>query len=192
MAAASVTALLITYRYWILVPLSFLEGPGIAFLVGTLASRGYFNPYLAFCLLVMKDGIVDGFFYLVGRLGRDGGLVHRLLSKARVTASEIAHIKRLWDHHAWQTMAISKLSWGLSPALLAVAGIVDVDPRTFFSRALALACVQYAILLWLGVYFGHAIGAASWALRLLGYTIAGFVIVVLVFGRRRVRVPRDD
>jgi membrane protein DedA with SNARE-associated domain len=78
------TPVLIEYRYWILIPLSVLEGPIAAFVAGTLASRGYFNPYLVYGIFIVKDCVVDGAYYYMGRFAGETALVARLLTRAHV------------------------------------------------------------------------------------------------------------
>jgi membrane protein DedA with SNARE-associated domain len=187
MTLDSLTSLLRAHGYWLLVPLSFIEGPGVAFVAGTLSSLGFFNPFIVFGLFVAKDLVVDSFFYGFGRLGRNRRVVANLLAKGRVTAGELGHIRGLWDRHSWGAMWVAKLSWGVSPALLAVAGIAAVPVATFVSRAFGVAVVQYGLLLPLGYYLGHTIHTVSVAIRLVGYVAAGAVLVALVYGRRRLR-----
>src|ERR1700730_10574122 len=100
----SLTPVLITYRYWILIPLSLLEGPTVAFVAGPFASRGYFNPYVAFAIFIAKDFIVDGMYYYVGRFARDKRFVARLLTQAHVTHAAIGHVRWQWTRHAWRTL----------------------------------------------------------------------------------------
>jgi membrane protein DedA with SNARE-associated domain len=178
-------ALLREYRYWLLVPVSMLEGPGIAFLAGALSALGYFNPFVVFGVFLAKDLTVDGFFYALGRAGRRRPLVERLLARARVSGVEKTPIRDQWNRHTWRTMIIAKLSWGLSPALLAVAGIVSVPPKTFFRSVLGVAAVQYSVLVPLGYYFGQAIQTVSLTIRVVGYAMAGLVLVLIAFGYRR-------
>ncbi len=184
----SLTPLLIKYRYWILVPLSLLEGPTVAFVTGTLSSLGYFNPYVAYWIFTAKDIVVDGLYYYLGRFGGDKPFVTRMFAKARVTDTELAHVRALWEHHGWRTMCVGKLAWGLSPAFLAVAGVVAVPVPTFFRYAAGVALVQYAVLLILGYYVGHAIGTVSETIRLFQYVIAGAVVVMIIYLRRRLRL----
>jgi membrane protein DedA with SNARE-associated domain len=183
----SLTPALITYRYWILVPLSLVEGPTVAFVTGTLASLGYFNPFVVYGVFIVKDFVVDGAYYYVGRFASQTSSVARLFTKARVTAAEIDHARLLWDRHGWRTMFVAKLSWGLSPAFLALAGLVAVPAAIFFRYAVGIAIVQYGVLLALGYYFGHAIGTVSQAIRLIGYIVTGAALVAIVYLRRGLR-----
>ena len=187
MGLDSLTHVLIQGRYWILIPLSLLEGPTVAFVAGTLASHGYLSPYAAYGIFIVKDFVVDGTYYCVGRFASKTSYVARLLTKAAVTGSEIEHVRALWNRHGWRTMFIAKLSWGLSPAFLASAGIVAVPVATFLRYAVGIALVQYAALMLLGYYFGQAIGTGSQVIRLVGYLVTGAALIALVYVRRRLR-----
>jgi len=121
MHLAAITPILLHYRYWMIVPLSMLEGPMVAVATGALSSRGYFNPYLACSLFVAKDIVVDGTYYYLGRVASDRPFGSRLLARMRVTANDIEPVRLLWDAHGWRTMFVGKLAWGLSPIFLAVA-----------------------------------------------------------------------
>jgi membrane protein DedA with SNARE-associated domain len=183
----SLAPALIEYRYWILIPLSLLEGPTVAFVTGTLASLGYFNLYIAYGIFIVKDTVVDGIYYYVGRFAGEKPAVRRLLTKAHVTPAEMDHVRLQWHRHGWRTMSVGKLSWGLSPAFLAIAGMVALPVASFFRYAVGIALVQYSVLLALGYYFGHAIGTVSQAIRIMGYSVAGATLVAIVYVRRRLR-----
>jgi membrane protein DedA with SNARE-associated domain len=159
----------------------------VAFVTGTLASLGYFNLYVAYGIFIVKDCVVDGVYYYVGRFAGAKPFVGRLLTRAHVTRAEIEHVRLLWHRHGWRTMCVAKLSWGLSPAFLAIAGIVNVPMAIFFRYAVGIALVQYSVLLVLGYYFGHAIGTVSHAIRVIGYLVAAAALVAIVYVRRRLR-----
>src|SRR3989338_6591219 len=52
------TQIILEYRYWILIPLSLIEGPIVAFVAGTLASVGYFNLYFLAVLFFKGASII--------------------------------------------------------------------------------------------------------------------------------------
>ena len=183
----AIAPVLLRYRYWIIIPLSMLEGPMVAVATGALSSRGYFNPYLAWCLFVAKDIVVDGGYYYLGRVARDRPFCARLLTRMRVTANEVERVRGLWDTHGWRTMFVGKLAWGLSPIVLAVAGIVAVPVSRFFRYAAGVALLQYVVLLLVGYYVGAAISTVSTGLRIVQYGIAVFVVAGLVYLRTRLR-----
>ncbi|MBY0493887.1 MAG: hypothetical protein K2Y23_06700 [Cyanobacteria bacterium] len=167
--------------------MSLLEGPMVAFVAGTLASRGYFNPYVTYGIFIVKDCVVDGVFYYLGRYAGTTRFIATLLTKAQVTSAEIDRVGVLWHRHGWRTMFVGKLSWGLSPAILAIAGIVAVPVATFFRYAIGIAIVQYGVLVILGYYCGSAIRTVSQALNVLGYIVSATALVVIVYIARRLR-----
>jgi membrane protein DedA with SNARE-associated domain len=187
MPLESLRPALITDRYWILVPLSLIEGPIVAFVTGTLAAAGYINLYVAYGIFIVKDFVVDGLYYYLGRFAGEKPFVARLLTLAHVTGAEIDHVRLLWQRHGWRAMWDGKLSWGLSPAFLAVAGLAAVPVASFFRYAVGIALVQYALLLILGYYFGDAIASASQAIRVIGFSLAGVALIVIARMRRHLR-----
>lgn len=82
MDAAAITHLILEYRYWIIIPLSFIEGPIVAFVVGTLSFLGYFNPFFAFSIFFLRDVLLDGFFYALGKWGGKTRVAQNLLKKS--------------------------------------------------------------------------------------------------------------
>jgi membrane protein DedA with SNARE-associated domain len=187
MQLAAIAPILVRYRYWIIVPLSMLEGPLVAVATGALSALGYFNPYVTCWLFVAKDVVVDGAYYALGRVGRDHPFCAWLLARMRVTANEIERVRGLWNTHGWRTMFVGKLAWGLSPIFLAVAGIVAVPPGRFFRYATGVALLQYVVLFFAGYYFGAAATTVSTALRIVQYGIALVVLGGLVYLRGRLR-----
>jgi membrane protein DedA with SNARE-associated domain len=184
MSAESLTSVILGYRYWILIPLSILEGPIVALATAALAARGYFNPYVVFCIFIVKDLVVDGGYYYVGRFAVAGQITSRWMAKAHV----IPHAESLrpqWEHHAWRTTWIGKLSWGLGPAVLAIAGIVGVPASAFFTYASSVALVQYGVLFALGYTVGHAFTAVSAALRIVQVVVALSLVIAIIYTRRR-------
>ena len=54
-----ITEILLQYRYWILIPLSLIEGPVVAFVAGTLAALGFFDIYFLAALFFVRDVGLD-------------------------------------------------------------------------------------------------------------------------------------
>jgi membrane-associated protein len=187
MHLAALTPILLRYRYWIIVPLSLLEGPMVAVATAALSSLGYFNPYVACGLFVAKDVVVDGAYYYLGRVAGDHPFYARLLARLRVTANDVERVRGLWSSHGWRTMFVGKFAWGLSPLFMAVAGIVAVPIGRFFRYAASVALLQYVVLFLLGYYFGAATAAVSGALRIVQYAAAIGVLSGLMYLRRRLR-----
>jgi membrane protein DedA with SNARE-associated domain len=185
-----VTRIILTYRYWILIPLSFVEGPIVAFATAALAARGYFNLWVAFWLFVLKDVIVDGGYYYVGRFVAEGRISARFMGNAYVIRS-IDRVRSHWETHAWRTMIAGKLCWGLGPALLASGGIIGMPLGAFLTYAAGVAILQYGVLFWLGYTVAQAFQAVSVFIKTVQFVVAAVFVGALIYARRHWRVSEE-
>lgn len=181
MSPDHLTQLIIAYRYWIIIPLTFLEGPIVAFVAGSLAALGYFNPYFLFVIFFVRDVSVDLFCYLLGRFAWHRAFVRRFLAKAGVTEEEIRDIRPLWLKNPGKTMFFSKLSYGVAAGLIMVAGVVEMPLSKFIAWGAAIAVMHYGVLLVLGYYFGGAFGSVSKILQNISYVIGGIFLVMTAY-----------
>lgn len=181
MSPDSLTNLIIEYRYLILVPLAFLEGPIIAFIAGTLAAAGYFNPFVLEVFFIARDLINDLAYYMLGTLAGSSKLVKRLLHKIGVTADHLEKANKLWETHPLRTMFLSKISYGIAPSFFVVAGLVRMDMKKFLGYNGLVAAFQYGILLAVGYYFGSALGLGLFnILNNIQYLIGVVVVIYIV------------
>ena len=196
MDANHLTQLILAYRYWILIPLCFIEGPIVAFVAGALASVGYFNVYLLALIFFVRDIAMDAIMYVIGRFGGETRFAKWFLNKVHVTDEHLQGVHALWERHAGKTMFFSKLSYGLSATFLIVAGLVKLSPKKYFTYAAIVTVLQYGVLLVLGYYFGGAFGTVSRFLDNLGLVVLGvslFITAYYVFTHfMRVRLLKQE
>jgi membrane-associated protein len=176
MDAAYLTHLLIEYRYWILFPLACFEGPLVSIAVGFAVGAGYFNPFIAYGILVLGDLIPDTGYYFVGRWGHRASFIKKYASKVGITEERFAIIERLWKKHPGKTMWTSKLAYGLSTPFLISSGLVDMPLQKFIYYALPITLIQYALLMTLGYFFGNSYTRIAGAFSGLETIIAAIVI----------------
>jgi membrane protein DedA with SNARE-associated domain len=181
MSFETLAHLIEVYRYWVLVPLAFIEGPIVSFVAGTLASVGYINPYIALAILGARDIIVDTGCWLLGRYAKNLRITQRILAHFSVSNEAIDSVRNLWNEHGFRTMFISKLSYGISAAFLVVAGMVDIPFRRFFKYGIAITIFQYGILFFLGYFFGAAFGSLYNIFNNILYAIAGFSLFAVIY-----------
>ncbi len=175
----AVVDLILQYRYWILIPLSFIEGPIVAFIAGTLASGGYFNIYALGAFFLARDVIVDLIMYSIGYWGRHTRFVQWLLKKFGVTDREMEDIKILWNKNAGKTMFFSKLSYGVAAAFIVVAGMVEMPLKKFVFYGFVIAVLHYGTLLVLGYYLGASVGGSvAHILENIQYVLGGAIVVI--------------
>jgi membrane protein DedA with SNARE-associated domain len=182
MSADFITHLILQYRYWILVPLSFIEGPVIAFIAGTLASVGFFSfPFL--CLLFfVRDVGLDLAYYAAGYFGGHSGFTRRMLTKIGVTDDHLEQVRELWVRRPGMTMLIGKLSYGIASAFIVVAGVVKMPLRIFLTYGILVAILEYGTLLFAGYFLGASLGGSvTRIINNVQYGVAGFAIVLTAY-----------
>ena len=155
-ALQSVLDLIITYRYWVLLPLAFFEGPIVALFAGFLVSFGYFNFLLTYCILILGDFLPDIVYYFLGRYGNRRNLVAKYGKYFGVKKNTEEFMTHLWHNHAGKTMFLSKLAYGLSTPFLISAGLVRMPFKRFMRYAVPISIFQYGLLLFLGYHFGNS------------------------------------
>ncbi len=158
MSVDSLTHLILQYRYWILIPLSLIEGPVIAFVAGTLASLGYFNLYFLAALFFIRDVGLDGVYYAIGYFGGRTAFAKRMLAKISITDDHLEKVRVLWERRPGWTMFIGKVSYGIASAFIVVAGVVKMPLTVFFTYGSIVAVLQYGTLLFLGYFLGASFG----------------------------------
>ncbi len=175
MDIASVTTLVLTYRYWIIFPIACIEGPIFSFFMGTLAALGYFDPFLVYPILVAGDLIPDTALFYLGRRGKRTQLIEKYATKIGVTEGNFAPIERMWNTHPRKMMVIAKLALGLSVPFLVSAGLAGIKPRIYFGVAVPVALLQHIALISLGFYFGNSYSLVK---AYMGH--AEFLVIILV------------
>lgn len=198
MSIESITPLIVEYRYWILIPLTFIEGPIVGFITGALASLGYFNPYIAFSIFIFRDVLVDALWYWAGRYGGKTRPAAWVLRKVKVTPEHLHSVRKLWDTKGLRTMFISKLSYGIAQLFLAVAGMVEMPFGRYFRYALVVALIEYGGLFLLGYYLGEAFGSLEKILSnlllvigILALVIAGYYIFTHFMRARALEAEKE-
>jgi membrane protein DedA with SNARE-associated domain len=152
--------LILAYRYWIMVPLSFIEGPIVAFFAGTLASAGYFNVWVLMVFFFVRDVVVDLGCYYLGYFGGERPWVKKIIRKFGVTDEHLGEVHALWERNPGKTMFLSKLSYGVAAGFIVVAGLVKMSLRQFMTYGAIVAVLHYGVLLGLGYFFGASFGSS--------------------------------
>lgn len=181
MSVDFITEVILQYRYWILFPLAFFEGPIVAFVVGTFVALGYFNIFLASSIMLLGDLVPDTACYFFGRYGKRKTLISRYAAKIGIKEEHFDAIQRLWNKHPGKTMFFSKLAYGLSTPFLVSAGLVGMSLKRFVCYAFPITMIQYAIFLALGYYFGNSFRLVSDKVEIVQIAIGGGVAVIVAY-----------
>lgn len=180
-APDSLLPLIEEYRYWILVPLTFIEGPMVGFVAGAFSRLGYFDPLVAFSVFILRDMFVDTLWYYIGKQGGKTRASAWLLKKTHVTEAHLHAVRILWNERGLRTMFLGKLSYGIAQIFLAIAGMVGMPFRRFLRYAFIVAVVEYGVLFVGGYLVGGAFDGIAGVLANIQFAITILALVITLF-----------
>ena len=163
--------LLLTYKYIILMPLAIIEGPIVAVICGFLVTLKIFNPLLVYIVLVIGDIAGDGVIYYIGYSGK------RFLKYFKITEEKLEKAKQYFSDNHKKAIFISKLAHGIGFTGLIAAGASHVPYQRYFKTCTLISVVQSAVMILVGVLFGHAYVQIG---KYLNYYAAGVSVIALV------------
>jgi membrane protein DedA with SNARE-associated domain len=179
--AVHLVALLATYTYAVLFPLTVVEGPIITILAGYLASLGYVNPFLVYAIVVAGDMTGDLAWYAAGRWGRQR-YTGKWSKYVGITPERLLRIEKHFESHSGKTLVLGKLTQAVGALVLVGAGAAGVRPRRFIVFNLLATLPKSLALLLFGYYFGKAYGHAGSVLNYVALgTIALAVLAAMIY-----------
>jgi len=179
--------LLTNYRYFVLFPVSVVEGPIITIIAGFLSSLGIMNVFIAYAVIMTGDIVGDSGVYWIGRNG--GAFISRYFQKH---AKKVEKVKGYFTTHQRKAIALSKLFYGIGIAGLLTAGSLKIPYKRYITICFLTTAAQSVVLITIGVLFGHAYIQLN---RYLNYyaaaTIVVGLIIIFIIAIRRLKLFSD-
>jgi membrane protein DedA with SNARE-associated domain len=167
--------LLMTYKYIILIPLSVIEGPIVTIVCGFLVTTGVFNPLFVYLVMVIGDIAGDAGIYFIGYKGK------RLLKYVRVTDEKLERSKQYFADNRKKALFASKLAHGVGFTGLIAAGASHLPYKKYFITCGIISVVQSAVMLIIGILFGHAYVQIGKYLNYYAAIVSITVLFIVVF-----------
>lgn len=167
--------LLLTYKYIILMPLAIIEGPIVAVVCGFLVTLKIFNPLLVYIVLVIGDIVGDAGIYYIGYSGK------RFLKYFKITEEKLEKAKTYFHENHKKAIVMSKLVHGIGFTGLIAAGASHVLYKRYFKTCMLISVVQSAVMILVGVLFGHAYVQIGKYLNYYAAIVSIIVLIVLLF-----------
>lgn len=180
---AHILDLLVHYKYYILFPISVVEGPIISILGGFLASLGKLNLWMVFIVVCFGDFVGDTLYYLIGYTGRKG-FAGKFMKFFRISEERLNALDIHFDKHTGKTLLLGKFTHAFGTVVLVAAGAARISYSRFMFYNVIGTLPKSLILVLVGYYFGRAYEKINHYLNLGSYYIivAGIVLVILYFG----------
>jgi membrane protein DedA with SNARE-associated domain len=177
-------ALLLAYRYPILILFAIFEGPITTVIAGFLVSTGLMNPFVVYAIVVASDVAGDALFYFIGYRG--GGFLMKHGPHFGVTKEKMDRTIDYFKENHRKAITLSKLIHGIGSSGLIAAGSLKIPYRRYFETCFLMSVIQSAFFLILGIFFGGAYMQIS---KYLNYfaaliSVAALVVAMLIFYKR--------
>ncbi|MFH1200863.1 MAG: VTT domain-containing protein [bacterium] len=167
--------LLLTYKYFILIPLAVIEGPIVSVIAGFLVTLGFFNPLTVYAVMVLGDIIGDGIFYYIGYSGKN------LFRYFKINEEKVEKAKVYFEKNHQKAIAGSKIMWGIGTAGLIAAGALHVPYKRYFKTCALYSLAQSFVMITLGIFFGQAYEIIGKYFDYYAAIASILVLVVLLF-----------
>ncbi len=167
-------ALLLAYRYPILLPFSVIEGPIATVVGGFLVSLGLMDPFIVYAVVVAGDIIGDAMLYFAGYWG--GGYILKYGSRFGVTREKMDQAEDYFKGNHRKAVVLSKLFHGVGFTGLLAAGSLKIPYKHYFQTCTFITIIQSMFFLVIGIFFGGAYVSIA---KYLNYFAAFLAITVL-------------
>jgi len=180
-------ALILAYKYWIILPLAIVEGPIVTLVASFLASIGLLNVFLVYILALLGDIIGDILHYVAGRFG-GRKILQKYGHHFKITEAKVEEVTQKYfsdKNSLWKVITLSKITHAPSSAIMLASGVAKVHFGQFLLITTINNVFKVLVLVTIGYFFGksylvigHYINN-SWILIL-----PVFVIIVLFLYRK--------
>lgn len=189
---AELIALLETYRYLILLPLTIIEGPLVTVAAGFLITLDIFDFFPVLAIVILGDAIGDSFYYFVGRsLGTP--FLRRFGSRFWLSEEKLAQAREFFSRNQVKALAILKFTHGLGFSGLLAAGALRLPYGRFWLTCFGISAIKSLLLLLLAELAGVAYLELSRWLSYFGAAtlFIGLALLAYLLWRSWPRLPKN-
>jgi len=174
-----IIALLLHYRYFVLFPIAFVEGPIISVIAGFLIARGFFNFLFTYGLLVFADLAGDTFYYCLGRWG-GRPFLRRWGRFFGLKNEKLESMENSFRDHSTKIIFLGKTqSWG--GLILFTAGETKMPFLKFIWLNLIATVPKSLLFLAVGYYFGEAYVLIEKYIKYGGIAMTVITIAIIIY-----------
>ncbi|MEI7498371.1 MAG: DedA family protein [Candidatus Falkowbacteria bacterium] len=180
---------LLQYKYFLLFPLTVIEGPIITVVAGLLVALGNFNFWYVLVVVVLGDLTGDSMYYAIGRWGKET-FIKRWGKYLGITADRVLRIEKHFGEHSGKTLLTGKLTHGIGAIFLVAAGLAKMPFGKYFWYNVLATIPKSLVLIFVGYYYGFALTRVkSWleaiSFLFIGLALAGGLWYVMFRGKAK-------
>ncbi len=177
-ALDSAVALLTSYRYAIIFPISVLEGPTITIISGFLAAQGVFKILPLFILFLLGDFTGDVLYYGIGRYGGIP-IVKKLERFLKIKQSDMENMSHHFNKNDIKLLLLGKAQ-PLGSLVLMTAGFIRMNFARFIIINVLSSVPKVILFLLIGYYFGSAYATIDGYMQKIGIVLSLLVVIGII------------
>ena len=172
----NIFTLIVAYKYFILFPLAFFEGPITAVIAGFLVSTGFMDFFMVYFVIILADIGGDAMFYFIGYSGNN--ILYKYGHYFGITKEKMETANIFFNENHRKAIVLSKLVHGIGITGLISAGSLKIPYWKFFKTCIVISFVQSALFITIGFFFG---GSYLYISKYLNYFAVIISILVALF-----------
>lgn len=149
-------ALLLQYRYVLIVPIAVVGGPPFSILLGFIVRFSTLTFIPTYVCIMLGELLGDAGWYWIGyRYGER--FIKRFGKYVSITDKHVEVVKKMFEKHHMRILTISKLTTGLgfAPIVLFTAGMSKVSFKKYLEINALWQFIWSLALLGVGYFFGN-------------------------------------
>lgn len=181
---AKVTELFLTYKYFLILPLSIIEGPIISIIGGSFVHMGYLDFTYLYLTVVLGDLIGDIIYYCIGRFG---GLyfIKKWNNLFGVDTKKLVSLESTFKRHGPKILFAGKTQ-SLGVVILMAAGLAKYSFLRYMLYNTLATLIKSFILIYLGYVFGKQYSVAGDIVFKVGVVLSfAFVVLIYLYFRKQ-------
>ncbi|MDP4020908.1 MAG: DedA family protein [Candidatus Adlerbacteria bacterium] len=157
MPLGTIGALILQYKYLVMVPLIPFAQPFVGMIAGFLSRLGVMELWVVYVVLVSVTLAYDVVWYLIGYRWGERFAV-RFGRFVSITPTHIEHTKRIFHRYHAPILLVSKITNGLGLAIVTLftAGLTKIPFGRYLVLNLIGELIWSAIVISIGYFFGDA------------------------------------
>lgn len=175
--------LVLQYRYFLIIPVTIVEGPLIMLMCGFLLRLDAFALIPVYISLVIGDILGDIMWYAVGYFWGPG-FIRRFGKYVSLSEESVDTVKHIFHKYHSSILIVSKVTMGFGFALVTLftAGLIKIPFGKYLLLNTVGGFIWTALLLFVGYYLGEFYLKANRGLEWLVLTAAVAIIIALGYG----------
>jgi len=176
---SAVLSILVHYKYFVIFPITIVEGPIIMIISGFLVYLGQLNAGVAFIMLTVADIIGDSLYYLIGKYWRKSAWVKKWAGFLGYDEKSEEFLEEHFRRHKGKTFLLAKISHGLGGSVQVAAGIAGVKYSEFLGYSILGTLPKVLVLMCVGFYAGSSYVKIDEYLNYAGLIMVGIACLIV-------------